>query len=78
MVTTIEGQMLLLCLVLVCAALHARPMLHPQWPGSGLSRQMLHLFWATMVVGHFWSVIAVQMQHLVLRTSSSPLRFALQ
>ncbi len=27
---------------------------------------MLHLFLATMDAGHFWSVIAVQMQHLVL------------
>ncbi len=52
------------------AALHAGQMLHLQWPASGLSRQMLHLFLATMDAGHFWSVIAVQMQHLVLCTSS--------
>ena len=27
---------------------------------------MLHLFLASMDAGHFWSVIAVQMQHLVV------------
>ena len=44
----------------------SRQMLHLQWPASGLSGQMLHLFLATMVIGRSWSVIAVQMQHLVL------------
>ena len=62
--------MLHLCLLLVCAALHAGQMLQLQWPASGLSRQMLYLFLAAMVVGHFWYVIAAQMQHLVLCTSS--------
>ena len=53
----------------------ATQMLHLQWPASGLSRQMLHLFLATMDAGHFWSVIAVQMQHLVLYIFFSPLCF---
>ena len=44
----------------------SRQILHLQWPASGLSGQMLHFFWATMVIGRSWSVIAVQMQHLVL------------
>ena len=39
---------------------------------------LVHLFLATMDAGHFWSVIAVQMQHLVLCTSSLPFHFALQ
>ncbi len=53
-------------------------MLHLQWPASGLSRQMLHLFLATMDAGHFWSVIAVQMQHLVLYIFFSPSILTLQ
>ncbi len=36
---------------------------------------MLHLFLATMDAGHFWSIIAVQMQHLVLCIFFSPLHF---
>ena len=48
----------------------SRQMLHLQWPASGLSGQMLHLFLATMVIGRSWSVIAVQMQLLVLSSSS--------
>ena len=39
---------------------------------------MAHLILATMGAGHFWSVIAVQMQHLVLCTSSLPFHFELQ
>lgn len=60
------------------AAPYAGHMLHLQWPASGLSRQTLHLFFATMTVGHFWSVIAVQMQHLVLGIFFSLLQSTLQ
>ncbi len=54
-------------------------MLRLQWPASSLSEnKMLHLFLPAMVVGLFWSVIAVQMQHLVLCIFFSSLHSTLQ